>query len=221
MKKRNVAGQMFLVGMLVLLSPPAQATAELAAARAATPDLVRGEELYRTCAACHGEDGGGVPDGTIPAISGQPAAVLMRQLVGFRSEQRSDIRMEHFADRTHLASAQQIADVAAWIATLQRITPAGIGDGASLVAGSRAFLRACQDCHGALGRPSADGALPALAGQHAGYLERQLRDAAAGRRPNMNATHRAPVRSLSEAEILGVADYLSRMLPRGLGAEGQ
>jgi hypothetical protein len=29
----------------------------------------------------------------------------------------------------------------------------------------------------------------------------------------MNATHRAPMRALSDAEIRGVADYLSRMLP--------
>lgn len=212
MKYRNVALPMILVGMLVC-AQPADAASELAAAMAAKPDPVSGEELYRTCAACHGEDGGGVPDGSIPAISGQPTAVLMRQLVGFRSEQRSDIRMEHFADRSHLASAQQLADVASWIAALRRTTPAGIGDGAGLAAGSRAFLRSCQGCHGALGRASADGALPALAGQHAGYLERQLRDAAAGRRPNMNATHRAPMRGLSEAEIRGVADYLSRMLP--------
>lgn len=214
MKERNAAGQWILVGMLALALQPVHAASELAAARAATPDPVRGEDLYRTCAACHGEEGGGVPDGTIPAISGQPASVLMRQLVGFRSELRSDIRMEHFADRTHLASAQQIADVAAWIAALKRTMPAGIGDGTALAAGSRAFFRSCQGCHGALGRASADGGLPALAGQHAGYLERQLRDAAAGRRPSMNATHRTLVRGLSDAEIRGAADYLSRMLPR-------
>ena len=213
MNHRDVGWQVILVATLALLVQPARADSELSAARAAVPDPARGEELYQTCAACHGEDGGGVPDGTIPALSGQPAAVLMRQLVGFRSEQRSDIRMEHFADRTHLASAQQIADVAAWVAALRRTTPAGIGDGTALAVGSRAFLRSCQGCHGALGRASADGVLPALAGQHAGYLERQLRDAAAGRRPNMNATHRAPARALSDAEIRGVADYLSRMLP--------
>lgn len=212
MKARNAVWLSMLVA-LAASAQPAVADSELSAARAATPDLVRGEELYRTCAACHGEDGGGVPDGTIPAISGQPAAVLMRQLVSFRSEQRNDIRMEHFADRTHLATAQQIADVAGWIATLKRTAPGGIGDGTALAVGSRAFLRNCQGCHGALGRASADGVLPALAGQHAGYLERQLRDAAAGRRPNMNATHRTPVRALSDAEIRGVADYLSRMLP--------
>lgn len=213
MKVRNAAWLSMIVALVAAVQP-AIAESELAAARAATPDPARGEELYRTCAACHGEDGGGVPDGTIPAISGQPAALLMRQLVSFRSEQRNDIRMEHFADRTHLASAQQIADVAGWVAGLKRTTPAGIGDGTALAAGSRAFLRSCQSCHGALGRSSPDGALPALAGQHAGYLERQLRDAAAGRRPSMNLTHRAAVRAMSEQEIRGVADYLSRMLAR-------
>ncbi len=212
MKARNAAWLSMVVA-LAAVAQPAVAESELAAARAATPDPVRGEELYRTCAACHGDDGSGVADGTVPAIAGQPAAVLMRQLVNFRSEQRNDIRMEHFADRMHLASAQQIADVAGWVANLKRTAPAGIGDGTELAVGSRAFLRGCQSCHGALGRASVDGALPALAGQHAGYLERQLRDAAAGRRPSMNATHRVALRGLTDAEIRGVADYLSRMLP--------
>jgi cytochrome c553 len=137
----------------------------------------------------------------------------MRQLVNFRSERRSDIRMEHFADASHLGSAQEIADVAVWISALVRRTPAGIGDGQSLQVGARAFLRACQGCHGALGRATQDGVMPGLAGQHQGYLERQLLDAAAGRRPSMTATHRAPLRGLSDAELAGLTDYLSRMMP--------
>jgi cytochrome c553 len=54
--------------------------------------------------------------------------------------------------------------------------------------------------------------MPGLAGQHQGYLERQLRDAAAGRRPSMTATHRGPLRGLSDAELAGLTDYLSRMV---------
>ncbi len=190
----------------------AAAASELSAALAATPDAARGEQIYRTCAACHGEDGGGVADGTVPAIGGMPSALVMRQLVNFRSERRSDIRMEHFADARHLGSAQEIADVAAWTASLVRRTPAGIGDGQSLQIGARAYFRGCQGCHGALGRATRDGVMPGLAGQHQGYLERQLRDAAAGRRPSMTATHRGPLRGLSDAELAGLTDYLSRMV---------
>lgn len=205
----------FVTALAMLAAMPASradAATELSAALAAKPDMARGEQLYRTCAACHGDDGGGVADGTVPAIGGVPAALVARQLVNFRNERRNDIRMEHFADASHLGSAQQIADVAAWIGALVRRTPAGIGDGQSLQVGARAYFRACQSCHGALGRATADGVMPGLAGQHQGYLERQLRDAAAGRRPSMNATHRGPLRRLSEAELLGLTDYLSRMV---------
>ncbi len=191
----------------------APAASELSAALAATADPVRGAELYRTCAACHGEDGGGVRDGTIPAIGGMPARLVVRQLVNFRREQRNDIRMQHFADARHLGSAQELADVAAYVAALERRTPAGIGDGRALDVGAKAYLRACSGCHGALGRAGRDGITPALAGQHQAYLERQLRDAAAGRRPSMGATHRSPLRALTEQELVGITDYLSRMTP--------
>lgn len=194
-------------------APAAHSASELSQAVAAVPDRANGEQLYRTCAACHGEDGGGVADGTVPAIGGMPAKLVMRQLVNFRREQRNDIRMEHFADARHLGSPQAIADVAAHVEALVRRTPSGIGDGQALQAGARAFLRSCQGCHGALGRSSRDGAMPGLAGQHQAYLERQLRDAAAGRRPSMNITHQALVRSLTDIELRGVTDYLSRMTP--------
>ncbi len=208
-----LTGFVTALAMLVALSSArVSAASELSAALAATPDPARGEQLYRTCAACHGDDGGGVADGTVPAIGGMPPALVMRQLVNFRSERRNDIRMQHFADASHLGSAQEIADVAAWISTLVRRTPAGIGDGQSLQIGARAYFRACQGCHGALGRATRDGLMPGLAGQHQGYLERQLRDTAAGTRPSMTATHRGPLSQLSDAELLGLTDYLSRMV---------
>jgi cytochrome c553 len=55
--------------------------------------------------------------------------------------------------------------------------------------------------------------MPGLAGQHQAYLERQLRDAAAGRRPSMNASHRIALQGLSEDELRGITDYLSRLTP--------
>jgi cytochrome c553 len=185
--------------------------AELKAALAAMPDATRGAELYRTCAACHGPDGGGVADGSIPAIAGQPQRVLVKQLADFRRSARLDVRMEHFADRRHLQGAQDIADVAAHAASLSRSVPAGHGTGVALEAGSRAWLEDCSACHGASGKADAQRMVPRLAGQHAGYLERQLLDAAAGRRPNMTAVHRRLLRELSEEQMAGIADYLSRM----------
>lgn len=194
-----------------LAAVAAGGSGELRAALAATPDAARGASLYATCAACHGPQGGGVSDGTIPAIAGQPQRVVVKQLADFRRSQRQDIRMEHFADRRHLEGAQDIADVAAHVAQLPRPLRAGIGTGAALAEGTRAWFAGCADCHGATGKADPVHLVPRLAGQHAAYLERQLLDAAAGRRPNMNREHRRPLQRLSAAEIAGIADYLARL----------
>lgn len=57
------------------------------------PDLARGEDLFSTCAACHGADGRGTPDGEIPAIAGQHGSVLLKQIADFRYDQRWNERM--------------------------------------------------------------------------------------------------------------------------------
>jgi cytochrome c553 len=215
----RVSPQGFWPALLLCLAPaiaPAAvasgpAGSEQQAALAARPDAARGASLYGTCAACHGPGGAGVTDGTIPAIAGQPQRVLVKQLADFRRSQRLDIRMEHFADRRHLEGAQDLADVAAHIAGLPRQRPAGIGNGASLETGTRAWFVGCAGCHGATGKPDAERMLPRLAGQHAAYLERQLLDAADGRRPNMGRQHRSALQRLSATEIAGISDYLSRL----------
>jgi cytochrome c553 len=120
--------------------------------------------------------------------------------------------MEHFADRRHLEDAQQIADVAAYAAALRAPVPAAAtGDGRLLAQGAAAWFRDCERCHGASGRGDGDRLLPVLGGQHRAYLERQMRDTAEGRRPNMDAGHATLLRRSSAAEIAGMADYLSRL----------
>jgi cytochrome c553 len=186
---------------------------ELAAALAAVPDPGRGATIYSTCAACHGPDGGGVADGTVPMIGGQPQRVIVKQLVDLRHAQRHELRMEHFADRSHLEDAQQIADVAAYAAALQpapRLVAAS-GDGRYLAQGTAVWFRDCERCHGVSGRGDGEKLLPVLGGQHRAYLERQMRDSAEGRRPNMDAGHATLLRKSSPADIAGIADYLSRI----------
>src|SRR3954471_17997145 len=106
------------------------------------PDLVHGAELYQTCAACHGPEGRGTPDGEIPAIAGQHGSVLLKQLTDFRHDQRWEERMQNFTDRHHLAGAQDLTDVAAYVASQPRFpaTVKGIGDGASLSEGAHIYF---------------------------------------------------------------------------------
>ena len=88
---------------------------ELAEVKRSTPDLDHGAELFDTCAACHGPDGGGTSDGQVPRIGSQHLSVLWKQLTDYRHDRRWDLRMEHFADRHHLSDAQAIADVGTYI----------------------------------------------------------------------------------------------------------
>ena len=79
----------------VLASPRGEAAVEYQAALAAVPDSRRGDQIFATCAACHGVDGAGLPDGSVPVIGSQHYPVLLRQLVDYRHAERWDIRMEH------------------------------------------------------------------------------------------------------------------------------
>lgn len=182
-----------------------------------TPDLVRGGASFDTCSACHGKDGGGLSDGTVPRLAGQHYRVLVKQLVDFRNARRWDYRMEHFADRHHLPTAQDVADVAGYAAALRPTGKSATGRGDQLARGARVYIQQCQSCHGTLGQGSDGRLMPRLAGQQYAYLVRQMHDAAEGRRPTLSATHGRLVRAFDKAQIEGVADYLSRSLD-GAGA---
>jgi cytochrome c553 len=179
------------------------------------PNLRHGAELFDTCAACHGADGRGTDDGEIPAIAGQHGSVLLKQLTDFRHDQRWNERMRNFTDRHHLADAQDLTDVAAYVAQLSRfpITHKGIGDGADLRAGASVYFQRCERCHGPLGQGDLLRIRPRLAGQHFAYLFHQLEETAAGQRPGMDQQHVDMLNRLSTPELRGVADYLSRLSP--------
>jgi cytochrome c553 len=206
------------IGLLSVAATTAQAVStvqeELAEVKRSTPDLDRGAELFETCAACHGSDGGGTSDGQVPRIGAQHLSVLWKQLVDYRHDRRWDLRMEHFADRHHLGDSQAIADVAAYIHQLEPRGQPGEGSGQLLEKGSGLYAQLCRSCHGAAAEGDAAHAVPRIAAQHYEYLRRQFYDAVDGRRPNFSPAHIRLLARLDHEDIEAVADYLSR-LPGG------
>jgi cytochrome c553 len=176
----------------------------------AAADPARGEALYATCSACHGASGMGQPAGPAPVLAAQHPGVLVKQLADYRDGSRWDPRMEHVARLRAVERPQDLADLAAFIAGLDASLPAAIGTGESLAAGARAFVMDCAGCHGATGQGDAAHGVPRLAGQHHGYLRRQVQDAVEGRRPRLQGSHGTRFAALTAAEIDGLADYLSR-----------
>jgi cytochrome c553 len=177
------------------------------------PNLEHGRSLYETCAACHQADGAGVVDGGIPIIAGQHYEVVIAQLVDFRRTERVDLRMNAFVARHHLENSQDLADVAAHISSLpaQRTTEVGTGQFTAL--GAQAYRRACVNCHGAGAEGNGHLRFPRLAGQHYGYVIKQFDMMISGTRVNLGWNHSKMLKSLTDQEISGVADYVSRLGP--------
>ncbi len=89
------------------------------------------------------------------------------------------------------------------IAALALSAPTFAGD---VAAGKAAYTgKACMGCHGNDGH-SALATYPKLAGQHAAYTAKQLKDFKAGTRTD--ATMNAMVAALSDADIDNIAAYL-------------
>lgn len=204
-----------LVGVITAATPllslgEETARKELAAIARARPNLERGARLFRDCAVCHGTAGNGADDGSVPRIGGQHFRVLVKQLVSYRHETRWDVRMEHYAGRSLLTNAQDIADVAAYASSLSPDGPLDVGDGALVKHGRQLYADQCATCHGASGEGNDRTATPRLAGQHYGYLLRQMYDAVDGRRPNFSGDHVKRLAKLDRDDFVGVADFLSR-----------
>jgi cytochrome c553 len=178
------------------------------------PDRLHGEILYGNCARCHGTNGAGAHDGSVPAIAGQHFRVLARQLVDYRHDKRWDARMEHFADTPYVIATQDLADVADYISSLKPTGPGVGADGEQVAHGARVYAQRCASCHGEQGGGDKLKAYPRLAGQHYPYVLRQLHDAVEGRRPNFSKAHLRLLASLERDDYVGIADYLSRIQPQ-------
>lgn len=203
------------VAWLLLLLPGAidaasPAQSEYQAALRAMPDSEHGAVLFGQCASCHGAEGQGQPDGSVPRIAGQHFNVLVKQLVDFRYGKRWDFRMEQRANN-HLGAFQDIADVASYLSQAPRKRNGFAGASGNGAQGATLYEVNCASCHGAQGEGDADATVPMLAGQHPAYLLRQMYDSVDGRRPSLAKLHAQRIKPLDFAQLHEIADFLSQV----------
>ncbi len=146
----------------------------------------QGEALYGSCVACHGADGAGNVALNAPALTGQDAAYLQRQLNNFRNGWRGSDPADTYGMQMRgmaatLASDQAVVAVSAYIAAL----PA-LDSGESLEFnqrnGENLYNGACGACHGGQAQGNTSLHTPRLAGLDAAYLKRQYQNFANGLR---------------------------------------
>lgn len=194
-----------------------------ASALAVEGDAAAGKDKSAPCAACHGQDGNsGAP--TFPKLAGQGADYTEKQLLDFKSGAReNDIMLGQVKG----LSEQDMADLAAFYA--EQTINTGKADPAWVEAGEKIYrggnldsgVAACSGCHGPAGQGIGAG-FPALGGQHAEYIEAQLKTFRAAGRGDIGAMTRtndssgdeagmmqATAAKMTDSEIKAVASFIA------------
>ena len=182
-----------------------------AAAKAAKPDLAKGEASFAgACAACHGADGNsGTP--LKPILAQQHPQYLVKQLQEFKSGKRANAVMSGMAATL---SDEDMKNVAYWLHS--KTAKPGFAKDKELVAlGERIYrggiadrqVAACAGCHSPNGA-GIPAQYPRLGGQHADYLSAQLSGFRDGLRKN-NLQMSQVAAKLNDREIKAVSDYIA------------
>lgn len=160
-------------------------------------DIHAGKSRAALCMGCHGGEGISTSP-MFPNLAGQQSIYLETQLKSFREGRRKNQTMNAIANGL---TDSDIQNLAAYFAGL----PAKATVGSTLAQDGKEKLAMCMGCHG--NKLQGNGQFPWLAGQHAQYLSKQLRDFKTGERKAgpMNVI----AKNLSDAEIKDLAEYLA------------
>ncbi|MBZ2169235.1 MULTISPECIES: c-type cytochrome [Marinobacter] len=177
-------------------------------------DPQAGEQNAAVCAGCHGQGGQKPVMGAYPKLSGLGEKYLYNQLAAIRDGERVIAEMTGLLDGK---SDQELQDLAAYFNSNEMVVsqadPELVEQGAALYRGGNlaSGVPACAGCHNPQGKGNEPGGYPALGGQNAEYVAKQLKAYRAGERNNgANAAIMMDVAAkLTDAEIEAVSSYVS------------
>jgi cytochrome c553 len=214
-------------GTLVVL---AFALGCMQASAAGNPEL--GQQKAAVCMACHGPDGNSppMPDPAPPwpKLAGQVPEYIIKQVNDFKAGRRSN---EQMSPQAQMVPEADVADIAAFFAS-QKVNRQDATQKQLLARGEQLFLKgkgrpqvvaACVGCHGLNGAGNRDWdkvmskppviLAPAIGGQHANYLVKQLRAYRDGSRSNDPGHVMSNIATrLDDSEMLAVAEYVSTLV---------
>ena len=173
------------------------------------------ETVRTVCSKCHGPGGSGGSE-LFPRLAGQQLAYLERQLKSFRGRDRGDnhARAYMWGIARPLSDAQ-IHGLAAYLSSRPVVKGAPSTDPDLAARGKELFekgvaerqIPACADCHGRNAAGVEE--IPRLAGQHRGYLYRQITEFRSLLR--RNEIMHDNTKNVSDEEALAIAEYLSSL----------
>lgn len=200
---------------LALLTPAvfaqtAKPQTQAAKAPATGVDLKRAQEIVNgRCSLCHGAEGESASP-IFPRLAGQHPEYIAKQLADFKNGRRKGTMNDQAAelnDEEMKALGVFFSEKKPKSYTIREEDLGAVGRYVYQKGNPYSGVAACASCHG----PKGDGTvqLPRLAGQHAAYLEAQLKDFNKRERTNDNAVMHAIASKLTELEIKAVTLYIS------------
>jgi len=170
-----------------------------------------GKAKTAVCAACHGADGNSAL-ANFPKLAGQNEKYLLKQLKEIKANTRPVVEMTGLLNGF---DDQDLADIAAYFAkqkiVLGQVPKDQLEAGQTLYRTGVASkgVAACTACHSPNGLGNGSAGFPALSGQHAAYVESQLKKFRTGDRANdPGKMMRDIAAKMSDAEIKAVAAYV-------------
>ena len=144
----------------------------------AASSAAEGDKLFSSCVACHGSKGEGNATLNAPAIAGQDAAYIERQLNHFRNRRRGTHKSDVSGAQMQaavmvLADDAAVAKIADYVAKLPKPVVAKPAQG-NVRNGTNLYHGKCGACHGGMAEGNQALKAPRLAGLDAAYLKRQF-----------------------------------------------
>ncbi|HLV76915.1 MAG TPA: c-type cytochrome [Marinobacter sp.] len=177
-------------------------------------DPAAGEQNAAVCASCHGQGGGQPMMAVYPKLSGIGERYLYEQLVDIRDGDRVVPEMTGLLTAM---SDQDLQNLAAYYnqqtMVVGQADPELVEQGQALYRGGNmaSGVPACAACHSPRGTGNEPAGYPALGGQTAEYVVKQLNAYRAGERAggSTSAIMMDVASRLTDAEIEAVANYVS------------
>lgn len=161
------------LAILTVFAPPSSFAQVSAPADAAATELAT-----QNCAGCHGVRGDS-PSPLVPRLAAQRASYLKAEILDFKTHERSELLARKVMQSKVVDVDDATAAALARYYAQQPEAPGVPGDPGRIAKGRALFERgsesqvACATCHGQ--HAEGAGIFPRLAGQHAVYLQYQLR----------------------------------------------
>jgi len=163
-------------------------------------DISAGEQKAANCMGCHGPNGKS-SSAQWPNLAAQQSTYLVNQLNAFKTGSRNNPMMQSMAANL---SDDDINNLAAYYSSQP---PVSAGGDPNLAKTGQTKASMCLGCHGSTAE--GNGQFPRLAGQHPGYLAKQLSSFKEGVRKNGHM--QAIAGTLSEEDMKAIATYFGSL----------